>query len=97
MILHNQVGDFSGAHAFSIGGIAWDLARTPAYTLKATYYSNTQGKKVRLGRREEPKLLFLRAATPHTFSTQFALGVANATKPLRRPFWSPSGFGRESI
>jgi hypothetical protein len=62
MIMHNQVGAFSGAHAFSADGINWTLAKTPAYTKTVEYIG---GRKVEMWRREEPKLLFENGKATH--------------------------------
>jgi len=85
MIMHNQVGDFSGAHAFSVDGIEWDLAKTPAYTLEVNY---THGKKVRLQRREEPKLLFEGGHATHLFNAVCARG-GKCGEVLATPFLEP--------
>lgn len=62
MIMHNQVGAFSGAHAFSADGINWTLAKTPAYTKTVEYIG---GRKVDMSRREEPKMLFENGKATH--------------------------------
>jgi len=54
MMMHNQVGDFSGAHGFSKDGRNWSLSPTPAYTKTVKY---EDGSSKNLYRREEPKLL----------------------------------------
>lgn len=54
MIMHNQVGDFSGAHGFSTDGRNWSLSPTPAYTKTVKF---ADGTSKGLYRREEPKLL----------------------------------------
>jgi hypothetical protein len=37
MIMHNQVGSFSGAHGFSADGKNWSLSPTAAYTKTVRY------------------------------------------------------------
>jgi len=65
MILHNQVGDSSGAHAFSPDGQRWKLSQTPAYTLTVKW---VDGGSEKLYRREEPKLLFEDGYATHLFN-----------------------------
>ena len=54
MLLHNQLGDFAGAHGFSADGANWSLSPTPAYTKTVAFEGGTSRG---FSRREEPKLL----------------------------------------
>jgi hypothetical protein len=48
MIMHNQVGSFSGAHGFSADGKNWSLSPTAAYTKTVRYEDGAGTNPVRV-------------------------------------------------